>query len=721
MGARAGRLRRGSFQNLYDIFLYREDFDGGGFFVASFRFLPSSLSIQIQVSSYFPGPSFNNCSTGERKQDAVLLQEEKELALSFFSSYKSYSLLFGDPPPRPGFLDQHAPSVVVPVRTRHHRHHHWSNNITITRKNQEHPPPKATQTDCLHDCGFRFGRRRRPAGRPARPGQYGLPRLLRRHVPDGAKLGRGHGRAHAARFLSPSAARGAAAGLAAGRRQDWHAAEPGTGRHGGGVFARAADEPRSSDPTKQPHVWVVLDPVMISTSGSRLMDEDAQQTLIDEVFPYVDVITPNKFEAEALLGRTLDTARDVEQAAHDLLQLGPVPAVLIKGGHTTATAADDGTNSYARDYLLVRKQNDEDDNNSSSEPRLCDGHRGVWLQSPRYDTIHTHGTGCTLSSSLAAALALGEASRQQGAGGAWTCLDLVDATCLAKAYVSAGIAMAVPLGQGPGPVAQTVFPDSHEHYPSIITTTPDDNNNNNNNLLPFRPLKAASDETQDDDRPRLGRILPIVDSVEWVERLCAVSKTAKESSSVRSSTITDVQLRIKGETDTDRIREMVQKCQALCQAASVRLWINDYWEAAVEAGCFGVHVGQEDLCKMFEKGGLNVLRKHNMALGISTHSFGELAVALGVEPSYISLGPVFATGSKNVQFDPQGLEIVSKWRQLIPPDVPLVTIGGIGDSATAFRVRQAGSDCVAVIGAVTSSQKAKDIASSVASLNEAMA
>jgi len=489
-----------------------------------------------------------------------------------------------------------------------------------------------------------------------------------------------------------------------------------------GAFLRELRTSRLHSTKQPPHVWVVLDPVMISTSGSRLMDEDAQQTLIDEVFPYVDVITPNKFEAEALLGgRTLDTARDVEQAARDLLQLGPVPAVLIKGGHTTADDADDGINSYARDYLLVRKQNeDDDDNDSSSEPRLCDGHRGVWLQSPRYDTIHTHGTGCTLSSSLAAALARGEASRQQGAGGgAWTSLDLVDASCLAKAYVSAGIAMAVPLGQGPGPVAQTVFPDSHEHYPSIITTTPDDNNDINR--VPFRPLKAASGETKDDDRPSLGRILPIVDSVEWVERLCAFSKTAQESSSECSSTITDIQLRIKGETDTDRIREMVQKCQALCQAASVRLWINDYWEAAVEAGCFGVHVGQEDLYKMFEKGGLDVLRKHNMALGISTHSFGELAVALGVKPSYISLGPVFATGSKNVQFDPQGLEIVSKWRQLIPPDVPLVTIGGIGDATTASRVRQAGSDCVAVIGAVTSSQKAKDIATAVSSLNEAMA
>jgi thiamine-phosphate diphosphorylase len=107
----------------------------------------------------------------------------------------------------------------------------------------------------------------------------------------------------------------------------------------------------------------------------------------------------------------------------------------------------------------------------------------------------------------------------------------------------------------------------------------------------------------------------------------------------------------------------------------------------------------------------------NMALGISTHSYGELSAALGVKPSYISLGPVFATSSKNVDFDPQGLSTVRKWRQLISPDVPLVAIGGIGDAYTATQVKEAGADCAAVIGAVT---KAKETRVAVSQLNEAM-
>jgi thiamine-phosphate diphosphorylase len=218
-------------------------------------------------------------------------------------------------------------------------------------------------------------------------------------------------------------------------------------------------------------------------------------------------------------------------------------------------------------------------------------------------------------------------------------------------------------------------------------------------------MKAYSSENTDDSIPVLGRILPIVDTVDWVERLA------------KTPGVTDIQLRIKDEKDPDKIVERVETCQELCEVTGVRLWINDHWEAAVKAGCFGVHVGQEDLVKCMKAGGLDKLRENNVALGISTHSYGELAAALGVKPSYISLGPVFATSSKKVQFDPQGLGIVAKWRQLIPPSIPFVTIGGIGDVASAKQNRNAGADCIAVIGAVTG---AEDIPARVTELNDTM-
>lgn len=205
--------------------------------------------------------------------------------------------------------------------------------------------------------------------------------------------------------------------------------------------------------------------------------------------------------------------------------------------------------------------------------------------------------------------------------------------------------------------------------------------------------------------PVLGRILPIVDTVEWVEQL---SKTPG---------VIDIQLRIKDETEPDRIAERAIYCQKMCEENGVRLWINDHWEAALKAACFGVHLGQEDMIRCKKAGGLDKLREANIALGISTHSYGELAAALAIKPSYISLGPIFATSSKKVQFDPQGLEVAAQWRKLIPQDIPFVTIGGIGDVHTARQNREIGADCIAVIGAVT---KATDVPKVVDELNETM-
>ena len=139
---------------------------------------------------------------------------------------------------------------------------------------------------------------------------------------------------------------------------------------------------------------------------------------------------------------------------------------------------------------------------------------------------------------------------------------------------------------------------------------------------------------------------------------------------------------------------------AACTAHGARLWVNDHWEVAMAAGAYGVHVGQEDLEAM----GLPAVRKlaeSGLRLGISTHSYPELAPALGVRPSYISLGPVYATQSKDVsRWEPQGLERVRHWRQLLPDDTPLVAIGGIS-LERAPGVLASGAQGIAVIGAIT--------------------
>eukprot|EP00804_Cyclotella_cryptica_P021788 CCRYP_000797-RA/>CCRYP_000797-RA protein AED:0.06 eAED:0.06 QI:0/0.5/0.33/1/1/1/3/231/652 len=470
---------------------------------------------------------------------------------------------------------------------------------------------------------------------------------------------------------------------------------------------------------------VVVDPVMISTSGHKLVDAPAKEAMIRFVFPQADLITPNKFEAEELLGRKLVTTRDVEEGAREILEgMGP-KAVLIKGGHLLEEEESGGgsgltAREYAQDYLLTNLDVSLAGKPVKDQARLCDGSRGVWLRSKRYDTIHTHGTGCTLSSAIATAWAMGQRQRNislmkraeeeksdQTDIGALHSMYLVDACCIAKAYVNAGIAHAVQIGQGPGPVTHTGFPNSSQNFP-ILALSPD-----SFSMPSFRPMRpyqtiSSSSNNGNDNHPAvtLGRILPIVDTIDLLQKVLATDG------------IQDIQLRFKDTTDYATILDRIQQAQTLCQSKSVRLWINDHWNAAIQAGgCFGIHLGQEDLASCVAANGLDAIRTAGLALGLSTHSYAELAAALGVRPSYISLGPIFPTSSKDVKFDPQGLETVRQWRRLIPPEIPLVGIGGIGDEVAAKAVRDAGVECVAVIGAVT---KADDMGLAVMKLNEAM-
>jgi hydroxymethylpyrimidine/phosphomethylpyrimidine kinase len=158
---------------------------------------------------------------------------------------------------------------------------------------------------------------------------------------------------------------------------------------------------------------VVLDPVMVATSGDRLLSADAIDLLRTRLIPCAKVITPNLPEAAALLDLPIATTEtEIEGQGSKLLALG-CPAVLIKGGH--------GEGPESVDYLVT----------ADAKLRLA---------APRVNTRNTHGTGCTLSSAIAAGLAKGEA--------------LETAVRNAKAYVSAAIAAAdrLDVGKGHGPV-----------------------------------------------------------------------------------------------------------------------------------------------------------------------------------------------------------------------------------------------------------------------------
>ena len=159
---------------------------------------------------------------------------------------------------------------------------------------------------------------------------------------------------------------------------------------------------------------LVLDPVMVSQSGHTLLEDQAVQAVKTELLPLADVVTPNLPEAEVLLGRKLKNLEDMHQAARDLAGLG-CRAVLLKGGHREAEQSTDV-------FYLGEEE------------------RFLTLTGPYVRTRNNHGTGCTLSSALAACLARG--------------MDLETAVHRAKAYISGAIrsGAAYRLGQGHGPV-----------------------------------------------------------------------------------------------------------------------------------------------------------------------------------------------------------------------------------------------------------------------------
>ncbi|ART80537.1 thiamine phosphate synthase [Oceanisphaera avium] len=383
--------------------------------------------------------------------------------------------------------------------------------------------------------------------------------------------------------------------------------------------------------------YVVYDPVAIASTGKAMAQESLLPAIKQHLLAEVDLITPNAIELAALSGITPDSPANVRRGAAALLAMG-ARAVLVKGGHF------DWAPEQAIDFYT-------------------DGEREIWLASARVETTHGHGTGCTLSSAIATAIALD--------------YPIEDALVLAKAYVTQGLKAAQGLGAGPGPVAHLGWPTDLNDFPTVVmpgsTLAEQLGISGPHPKAEFAPM----------DTLKLG-LYPVVTSVSLLEQLLDWG-------------VRTLQLRIKDKTD-DQVEADIKAAVELGQRFNARLFINDYWRLAIKHGAYGVHLGQEDI----EIADLEAIRAAGIKLGLSTHGYYEMLRARELKPSYLALGHIFPTKTKDMPSRPQGLERLHRYVALMETEFPLVAIGGISRDRVPL-VAETGIGSIALVTAITES------------------
>jgi hydroxymethylpyrimidine kinase/phosphomethylpyrimidine kinase/thiamine-phosphate diphosphorylase len=364
--------------------------------------------------------------------------------------------------------------------------------------------------------------------------------------------------------------------------------------------------------------FVILDPLVHSTSGKNLFSGDFNEHLLNlkRLFPLLDLLTPNIFETEKITGYKIQSYQDIIKAADDILLLG-VKSVLIKGGHF-------GDKKFSQDYWT-------------------NGVDAFWISHKRIFKDALRGIGCTLSSAITACLALG--------------YDIKDATVLGKMYVHRGIRLTENEW-----LMHSGWPHDHHDFPYISRT----------------PLLEDTKHFPTCGINPLG-LYPIVDNSKWLKQLLSLG-------------VTTIQLRIKNKFGIELEKEIKEGIE-IAKKYNARLFINDYWELAILYGAYGVHLGQDDL----NDANIKKIHAAGLRLGISTHCLYEAAIAHALCPSYIAYGPIFSTKSKQMLFNPQGLDKLKYWQQIL--NYPIVAIGGI-DQTKFSAVLKTKVNGIAMISAI---------------------
>ncbi|WP_119395329.1 thiamine phosphate synthase [Salinibius halmophilus] len=275
---------------------------------------------------------------------------------------------------------------------------------------------------------------------------------------------------------------------------------------------------------------------------------------------------------------------------------------------------------------------------------LLDGEH-YWLEQPKLANS-ARATGCTLAAYIAAFCAYGE--------------PLKDAVALANAALFSGLKQTTHASL---PVKVIGWPNQLDDFACIYREQKPNTN--------FVSIEQA-----------LG-LYPVVDSVEWV------SKLAKAG-------VKTIQLRIK-DVPEDVIEQAVIDCVQIQQQYDLRLFINDYWQLAIKHKAYGVHLGQEDI----QEATLSQIADAGVHLGISTHGELEWGIARAYQPSYLAIGAIYPTDTKEVVV--VGEERLQRWVHLLSKRHRLTAIGGINLSNLA-TVLSTSIDSVAVVSAITKAE-----------------
>lgn len=383
---------------------------------------------------------------------------------------------------------------------------------------------------------------------------------------------------------------------------------------------------------------LIADPVLKASCGTTLLDEGGSRAYAKKLFPLLSLITPNISEAEYFSGLKIESSTDAERAAEYFLNSG-VRAVLIKGGHFNTSS------QVASDFFAEKK----------SDGSLIK----AWLHSPR-QKVHCRGTGCTLSSAIAAAAGFG--------------FSILDAVIIGKSYVNQCLRKAQEVNTHATTLDHSPWQPRSLDMPTLTT----------NALESDAPSIFADKIPYPRCGPKKIGFYPIVPRAHWITPLAEIGTTT-------------IQLRIKDLSGDDLDRE-VASAVATARFLNVRLFINDFWKLALKHKAYGIHLGQEDLNQV-STNDLRSIHASGLRLGLSTHCFQEVARARFFRPSYIAIGPIYPTTLKKMPFAPQGTSKLAMWRSLL--DEELIAIGGITLEG-APAVQAAGADGISVVSDVLS-------------------